>query len=174
MKLSWSHKLFLRINEQVGKRPIVDGLMIFFARWLIYILVGLYLWFMIEATSNRALAEAYLSSLGIVLIGMFGIHWLIARMVKRPRPHVEFPRSMQLVNPLQNYKSFPSDHTAVAFLFAIISTTQIGFPIGIGFIVLAFFIAISRVYVGVHYPRDIIGGMISGILFSFVVAIMTL
>ena len=62
-------------------------------------------------------------------------------------------------------KSFPSNHSAniwalsfiIGFLYANVKKY---------FIILAFLISISRVYIGVHYPIDIIFGAIIGIMIS--------
>lgn len=91
----------------------------------------------------------------------------IALIWKHARPIIEFPDIKLLLHPIENWKSFPSDHTIVATILAFL-------PIAIGaniffvifIIVLALLIMCGRVYVGVHYPRDIIGGILVGLFFS--------
>jgi len=68
--------------------------------------------------------------------------------------------------------SFPSDHTT--FLFAITFSFMF-FKLDRFFelflFVLALFGSIARVYVGVHYPFDILGGVVTGFLASLIVYI---
>ena len=67
-----------------------------------------------------------------------------------------------LISLLVNAKSFPSDHTAIAFSFAFSLLMQ-SRVVGITALTLAGLIGFSRIFVGVHYPFDILGGMLVGI-----------
>tara|TARA_B100000131_G_C18089061_1_gene601421 strand:+ start:868 stop:1428 length:561 start_codon:yes stop_codon:yes gene_type:complete len=65
-------------------------------------------------------------------------------------------------------KSFPSNHSANSFALAII--ISFFFPrLKMGAYILAFTILFSRVYIGVHYPFDVIYGMSIGILSGYLV-----
>ena len=84
------------------------------------------------------------------------------------RPITELPQIKTLIHPMQNWKSFPSDHTAMAFIFALVMLF-FGFPLWlvvVGFIC-AFTVAFARIFVGVHYPGDILGGIVLGVLVSY-------
>lgn len=67
--------------------------------------------------------------------------------------------------------SFPSGHTLASFeaasvlLFA--RKDHFGWKVAAPALVLAFLIAFSRLYLYVHFPSDILGGMILGTLFGF-------
>ncbi|HCW54399.1 MAG TPA: PAP2 family protein [Clostridium sp.] len=64
-------------------------------------------------------------------------------------------------------KSFPSRHTASAFIIAM-ACLYINTYLGLFMFALAFIIGISRVICGVHFPKDVISGMIISILFGYI------
>ena len=82
----------------------------------------------------------------------------------RPRPGVRYPDPATLVY-LPHTSSFPSGHAAVSFACA--ATLARFAPrrrIAVVLYVVAALIAYSRVYVGVHYPLDVLAGAVLGLV----------
>jgi undecaprenyl-diphosphatase len=82
----------------------------------------------------------------------------------RPRPGARYPEPTTLVH-LPQTASFPSGHAATSFACA--ATLARFAPrraVAVTLYVLAALIAFSRVYVGVHYPLDVIAGAVLGLL----------
>ena len=89
-------------------------------------------------------------------------------LVARPRPFVVNEAITPLVANVNPLRSFPSGHTSGSFSAMFALNKWVPKKIGISAIVLATFVALSRLYVGVHYPTDILGGLAVGIVSSFV------
>jgi undecaprenyl-diphosphatase len=87
---------------------------------------------------------------------------LIKKRYPRLRPYLVFPETNTYKNPLTDH-SFPSGHTTAIFSTAI--PFVIAFPV-LAFVLLplAFIVAISRMYVGLHYPSDVLAGGLIGTL----------
>lgn len=99
-----------------------------------------------------------LLSAGLALVA----NQLIADLWTRARPSADHPGVAHLwFVSASGDPSFPSDHSAAAFAVAF-AVLFISRRAGIGFIVAAGAIAISRVLVGLHYPGDILAGMAVG------------
>lgn len=93
---------------------------------------------------------------------------LLKNLVARPRPYDVLEGLIPLVPRLSDY-SFPSGHTCASFACALILYRMLPGKKGIIFLILAFLIGLSRLYVGVHYPTDVLGGALVGILSSVMV-----
>lgn len=68
--------------------------------------------------------------------------------------------------------SFPSGHTASSFAAAVVIFILCPKKAGVPVLVLAFLIMLSRLYVGVHYPTDVLAGMITGTLTAVLVCVV--
>jgi membrane-associated phospholipid phosphatase len=98
---------------------------------------------------------------GMVAIGVtsFVVNIPLKSAVRRKRPTDEVPKERRLTKP-ESY-SFPSGHTASAAAFSGIvgrAYPELWLPIN----GLAAMVGFSRVYTGVHYPGDVLGGWIVG------------
>jgi undecaprenyl-diphosphatase len=81
-------------------------------------------------------------------------------LIDRPRPPLRYPEPKTLV-PLPHDASFPSGHASTSFAAA--TMLSFAFPkFAPPLLLLAAAVAFSRVYVGVHYPLDILGGAALG------------
>lgn len=90
----------------------------------------------------------------------------LKQVVGRIRPYDAYPIIEPLVERLQD-PSFPSGHSAISFCVAMIYYYQAPKKIGVAAVVLAGLIALSRLYVGVHYPSDVVAGIALGCLVAY-------
>jgi len=115
--------------------------------------------------ATRAVAAVGWTAVGTVLA--VGLNQIIVRAVKRPRPFLKIPGAEVLVGKSHDF-SFPSDHavTAGAATAGLWIAARYGPPIirrlAIASSVLAVLLCFARVYVGVHYPGDVIVGLAVG------------
>lgn len=85
---------------------------------------------------------------------------VIKKLVLRPRPYLIIPQ-LELLVPLERSASFPSGHSASSFACAYMLARLFGKK-GAWAYLPASLIALSRVYVGVHYPSDVVAGILLG------------
>lgn len=106
---------------------------------------------------------AILFILAVLISGVFLA--IVKDLVARPRPFLALD-NIRVLSYASGY-SFFSGHAMFASLFAVILTNKYGKSI-LYFVIVAI-ICISRVYLGDHYPSDVIAGAIFGIIFGLVI-----
>lgn len=155
------HKLFLKINAISHKWKSVDFVAIFFGQYAGYAL--LIFLFCLSFWSNRI--ELFIMPL---LAGIAGrlINECVYFFYKRPRPS-EIEKIVPLIkNP--DHPSFPSSHSA--FFFAV--ATMVAFfslPLGLIFLLVTLLVVFSRIVCGVHWPLDILIGIVVGCMSAFII-----
>ena len=87
-------------------------------------------------------------------------------LIARVRP-CDVNTAVQLLVARPDDFSFPSGHTCVSFAASLVYLRMLPRPWGAASVVLAAVIALSRLYVGVHYPSDVLGGFLVGCLVSW-------
>jgi undecaprenyl-diphosphatase len=155
--------IFSLINDLVGKNLWLDTLGIFFAQYLEYILIFVLILFLLKNFQRylKMISESFFAA---VLAKEIFVD-MIRQLSPRLRPFHEGFKIL-IYHPVT--ASFPSAHSA--FYFAIATIVYLyNKKAGLIFLFCAFLIAIARVYVGVHWPSDIIVGALVGILSAIMV-----
>ncbi len=112
----------------------------------------------------RPLSKALFVAVPVTLVEATG--FLVKRLVARPRPPIADPSQPRQI-PLPLSKSFPSSHASMAVVGAF--TLGALYPAAIAALVaLTLVLCFSRVYLGVHYLGDVLGGLVYGLTFGAV------
>lgn len=122
----------------------------------LYLVLGLLLW-AFEPDYGQLFLYTALMAYGLEL----PIYVILKKLFKRPRP-CDFLQNMTAhVTPSDKF-SLPSGHTAAAWLMASI-VAHFYPPFAIVAYVWATLIGLSRILLGVHYPSDVLAGMMLGV-----------
>jgi undecaprenyl-diphosphatase len=154
---------FFLLNNLAGYSPVTDFIIIFFAEYLAYTLITIFLFLIYRSTYNLREKLTMLSVVGFSsLAARYGVTELIRLFYHRPRPFLTY-HVHQLI-PETSY-SFPSGHSTFffAFSYAIYLYNR---KWGTWFLCATIIMTISRIIAGIHYPSDIVGGMIIGIIIA--------
>ncbi|MGF7059389.1 phosphatase PAP2 family protein [Brassicibacter mesophilus] len=116
----------------------------------------------INAGKSRILGIEILASLSVSQVFV----QLLKRMLTRERPYNILQNINTFGIKLKDY-SFPSGHTTASFSMATILSLYMPQMMML-FVIAAFVVGISRIYLAVHYPSDVFVGIILGTASSFV------
>jgi membrane-associated phospholipid phosphatase len=158
------------LNHFAGKSNVVDSIVLLLADeafWAV-LLVCLVWYYWFKSASEERQTREWLTA-GLLATAVAGALsravQLIVQSHARPihDPSVHFHLTVG-VDPAahSHWNSFPSDHAAIYFALATLSASQSRIGGTVAY-VLASLSAFARVYVGYHWPSDILGGAIVGI-----------
>ena len=162
-----NYEIFQRINGWAGHSGLLDTVMVNMSNSVPYVAVALmlYLWFI--GNKQKGIEKRYTALYAVFssVIALF-INAIIHFVYYHPRPFIEY-HVHQLV-PHAADSSFVSDHTVLVFAIAwtlFLRNNCWKYPI----LIWATIVGLSRIYVGVHYPADVIGSALLSLVTSSLV-----
>jgi undecaprenyl-diphosphatase len=174
MILGMDSQIFYAVNNLAGRSHILDLVGIFLASYSQYILVIVLLIVLFYPKESRNYNQKMIAvSLLAALIARFVVKTLIVLLYQRQRPFVNSPLVHHLISTRQSQylQSFPSGH--MIFLFALgTSLFLFNKRLGTFTLILSTIIGLARIYVGVHWPSDIVGGALIGAITSVIVYLL--
>jgi undecaprenyl-diphosphatase len=157
------------VNHFAGHHQVVDAVMKFVAKDALEIYAVLFIaaWFALpkaEENKRHALVVSFCSGVLALLINL-----VISHIWFRPRPFTVLPKGTytQLI-PHTPDASFPSDHTCGAYAFASGAWGRTAKWVSLEFTIVAVVTMVARVYVGVHWPTDVLASLLVGVLAGWI------
>ncbi|MGX5439991.1 undecaprenyl-diphosphatase [Bacillus thuringiensis] len=156
---------FRGINDLGKQYSFLNSTMTFVAEYMVYFLALIIIvyWFTRSNQNRMMIVQAMIAFVTAEVIGK-----IAGKFYSNYQPFAVLPNVNKLVDHAVD-NSFPSDHT-ILFFSICFSFWLVHKKIGWLWIALAFCVAISRIWVGVHYPFDVATGALLGIgsaLFSY-------
>ncbi|MGF9988723.1 undecaprenyl-diphosphatase [Bacillus mycoides] len=172
--------IFRAINDLGKQYSFLNSAMIFLAEYMVYILCLIIIayWFTGSRKSRMMVIQAMVAFVIAEMIGK-----IAGKFHLNYQPFAVLPDVNKLVDHAVD-NSFPSDHT-ILFFSIFFSFWLVRKKTGWLWLILAFCVAISRIWVGVHYPFDVVIGALIGCVsalfsywlvpkFSFIKQLLTL
>ncbi len=161
MGLNLDQNVFFALNNLAGESVLLDAFFVFLAKYLPYLIGALAFALWLNWKENWIL-KIKIASVFIIIGGLaYASAFLFFHEIwPRPRPF-EVISATQLIS--ETGFSFPSKHALISFILATF-ILKINRKAGRAFFVVAILISLGRVFVGVHYPSDILVGAFLGIL----------
>ena len=145
-------QLFRVINLLSGRNLVIDKLMILISNKIKF--VFFFIFVILLFSKRKVFIEAVMS----IVITLF-MHFITKIFYFKPRPFID--RRVRILTPSKFDSSFPSKHTLLTFA---VSTIVLFYQRTVGSILLGVsaLTGLSRIWVGHHYPSDILGSAVLG------------
>jgi undecaprenyl-diphosphatase len=156
--------VFHAINHMAGHTPILDDTLGPLAHYglEIYAVIFVIAWFALPRREEKKRHALVVSAVGGVIALL--INAIIGGFVFRPRPFTVAGIDATQLIPHPADTSFPSDHVSGGFGFASAAWGNTARWFSWLFTILSVLMMFARVYVGVHWPTDVLAGLVIGII----------
>lgn len=151
-------EIFKLVNGLAYKNKVLDLIMIFFSKYMPYIfMLSIAYVFIIGIKNNNQNYRKVAFNTFIFTVINLTINFVIGGIYFVDRPFIS--HKVNLLFPHTNDSSFPSDHATGTMSIAL-GVKKYNKLFSIILIILSLIVGFSRVYVGHHYPLDVVGAYI--------------
>lgn len=158
------------IHSLAGTSKVLDWVAIFCGQFLPYLVViALIIGILAQRPWRRRLTIFFFAGLSVILARGI-VQTLINYFFPIDRPFVA--RGFEPLISFPELPSFPSGHAVIFFSLATVVFLQLSSRWGIVMYLFATLIGVARVFIGLHYPIDIIGGAVIGMLIPLLLRVM--
>jgi len=170
---SFDHSIISFINQLCGKSEVFDKTVIFLSQNDLVkgCIITLYWWVWFSPSNDITVRrQRIVSAIYGCFVAMFIVRIMSKLMQFRTRPildpanHLVQAIGFNINRIPDTHNSFPSDHATLFFALAtgmFFVSRRLGL---FSLIYVLLFVAFPRVYIGLHYPTDILGGAFVGVL----------
>jgi undecaprenyl-diphosphatase len=160
----WQHlqrDSFLQVNELARDTPMLHEPLTLFAQYGVLLFAGIVVlaWWQARHDPRPATMAAALWTPLAALLAL-GLNQPLGRLVHEARPFTVLPHALVLVDHSHDF-SFPSDHAVMAGAVTagvLLGHRRLGWFTAAAAVLMAF----TRVYVGAHFPLDVVAGLLLG------------
>jgi len=129
---------------------------------LLYLIILTWLFYRREEKEQKINDKKAVVYVLISLALAFLVDEIVNLLKVRHRPFVTFPAYVAKLNVVQDLTSFPSTHTIFVFVISFSLYLSNYRKLAYGLMAFAVILGLSRIVAGVHYPFDILGGIVLG------------
>lgn len=151
--------------------PVADEVMRIVANDLAFVIAALVALLFCVPWPNRRLERRYGAVASVAAAGIsLAFNQPLSQLVDRTRPYIAHPTHAHLLIARSTDPSLPSDHATGAFAIAVAVSAYDRVAATV-FFVLAVLVSFARIYVGTHYPFDVVAGALIGTAFACVLRV---
>ena len=167
MLSSMNHEILLALYALATSSALASGLVIFFAQWFPFlVLISVVVYIFLKENESETVRILIRTAFPTFVV------WLIVVLLKHffpsPRPFAADLGIAPLISVADPFGAFPSSHAAI---FAALAGSMFANRVRVGmwYLFAATLIAVARVAAGVHWPVDVLAGILLGLVVGFVI-----
>ncbi|HET7397017.1 MAG TPA: phosphatase PAP2 family protein [Intrasporangium sp.] len=152
--------VFFAVNRFAESTPWLHGPVLGYAAYGMVLFAGLLLAALLISRTGPSTRLAATGWAAVATLGALGVNQVVGRVFAESRPYAAHPGILRLADATTDF-SFPSDHAVMAGAVAaglLLAHRRLG-RLAVG---AAGLMAFARVYIGAHYPWDVLAGLVLG------------